>query len=134
MHLPGRRDRQKPHIFATDIAGIEPSPAIPFPALRRASPRKRLWLGAVGVALFLATVFAAGPVRSALSRSAPVAPRDPAFGLDFIAFYTAGSFVNDGRQHELYDLRAVAAFQHELAHRNGVELGDATGPWWNPPF
>ena len=24
--------------------------------------------------------------------------------------------------------------QHDLAKRHGVELGDATGPWWNPPF
>jgi hypothetical protein len=116
------------------MAGIEPVPAIPFPALRRASARKRLWLGAVGVALFLATVFAAGPVRSVLARPAPAAPRDPAFGLDFIAFYTAGSFVNDERHRELYDLRAVHAFQHQLARGNRVELGDATGPWWNPPF
>jgi alpha-1,2-mannosyltransferase len=72
-------------------------------------------------------------VRSAITRSGP-APRDPAFGLDFIAFYTAGAFVNDGRYRELYDLRAVHAYQHDLAKRHGVELGDATGPWWNPPF
>jgi hypothetical protein len=73
-------------------------------------------------------------VRSALARSESATPRNPAFGLDFIAFYTAGSFVNDGRQRELYDLRAVHAFQHDLARGNGVELGDAMGPWWNPPF
>jgi hypothetical protein len=56
------------------------------------------------------------------------------FGLDFIAFYTGGSFVNDGRHRELFDLPAVKAFQNELARRDGVDLGAAMGPWWNPPF
>jgi hypothetical protein len=86
-------------------------------------------VGAGGVALFLAIVTA----FTLLER--PRAPRSTSnFGLDFIAFYTGGSFVNDGRHRELFDLRAVKAFQNELARLHGVDLGAAMGPWWNPPF
>lgn len=54
--------------------------------------------------------------------------------LDFIAFYTGGHFVAEGRHRDLFDLKAVRAYQSELAAANGVELGTALGPWWNPPF
>ena len=112
-----------------DNGGIDADRIIPFPALRRAPLRKRLWLGAAAVALFLATVFAAGAVKGHGSAS-----RDPGFGLDFIAFYTAGTFVHEGRHRELYRIPAVQAYQHDLARQHGVELGKAVGPWWNPPF
>jgi alpha-1,2-mannosyltransferase len=56
------------------------------------------------------------------------------FALDFIAFYTGGHLVADGRNRELFDLRAVKRFQSDLAAANGANLGDALGPWWNPPF
>lgn len=81
------------------------------------------------MALFLATVCA-----STLLQSARAPAHSPAFGLDFIAFYTGGSFVNDGRASQLFDLKAVQTFQRQLAAQNGVKLGDALGPWWNPPF
>jgi hypothetical protein len=86
-------------------------------------------VGAAGVALFLAIV-------AVFTSVAQAPPRRSAsnFGLDFIAFYTGGSFVNDGRHRELFDLRAVKAFQNELARRHDVDLGAAMGPWWNPPF
>jgi hypothetical protein len=86
-------------------------------------------VGAGGVALFLAIVTA----FTLLGRPRPI-PAVSDFGLDFIAFYTGGSFVNDGRHRELFDLRPVKAFQDELARQHGVDLGPALGPWWNPPF
>lgn len=54
-------------------------------------------------------------------------------GMDFIAFYTAGTFVREGRLADLYDLDAKRAFQREVAGQIGLEIGDAMGPWWNPP-
>lgn len=101
----------------------------PLPAsLVHASPRKRLWLGAAGVALFISTLLV----------GYAMAPKDPhgqgTVGLDFIAFYTAGNFVRDGRTRELYDLHAVGQFQQQVARANGVDLGTAIGPYWNPPF
>jgi hypothetical protein len=101
-----------------------------FSTWRQAALRKRLWLGAGAIALFLATVLAWEMTRTAS------APRQPSanFGLDFIAFYTGGTFVREGRSDLLFDLRAVQAFQRRLAWQSGVELGDALGPWWNPPF
>jgi hypothetical protein len=55
-------------------------------------------------------------------------------GHDFLAFYTAGSFVRDGRMRDLYDLEKVKTFQHELAAREGLKIGESFGPFWNPPF
>ena len=79
--------------------------------------------------MFLAIVAGYGALRQART-----GPSGANFGLDFIAFYTGGSFVNDGRNRELFDLREVKAFQNELARQHGVDLGPALGPWWNPPF
>jgi hypothetical protein len=80
------------------------------------------------VAIFIGTI-AAGYVLTPKPAGAHAA-----VGYDFIAFYTAGRFVREGRSAELYDLHAFATFQHELALRNGTDLGTAIGPWWNPPF
>lgn len=97
-------------------------------AIVRASWRKRLWLGAVGIAIFIATVWT-------IHALAPEPrPHDPGFGLDFIAFYTAGSFVEHGRLADLYNLEAVHEFQRDLAAANHFDIGRAYGPWWNPPF
>ncbi|MGH7214170.1 MAG: glycosyltransferase family 87 protein [Tepidisphaeraceae bacterium] len=57
----------------------------------------------------------------------------PRLGLDFIAFYTAGTFVREGRANEFYDLKAVVAYQESLAKELGTDLGGGFGPWWNPP-
>ncbi len=61
-------------------------------------------------------------------------PSKKQFGLDFIAFYTGGSFVRTGRSAELFNLRSVQRFERQVAASNGADIGDALGPWWNPPF
>ena len=88
-----------------------------------------MWLGAGGVALFIATIFVARAPTSA-----PPQETGPRVGFDFIAFYTAGTFVREGHSRQLYDLRATREFQHALARRYGADIGQAYGPWWNPPF
>src|SRR5258705_13284057 len=69
--------------------------------LRRAGPRRRLWLAGIAIGLFLSTMV----VGNAF------VPRDKAvtramLGHDFLAFYTAGSFVREGRYREMYSLDA----------------------------
>ena len=94
----------------------------------RASARKRLWLGAGGVALFVATIFgvyAIFPQKQQNHRTIAV---------DFIAFYTAGAFVREGRADRMYDLAVTQRYQHEMALGFGQDIGRACGPWWNPPF
>ena len=111
-----------------DNARIESGNVIHFDAFVRASPRKRLWLGSAGVALFIATVLIGdAAVGGGKPGGGPI-------GLDFIAFYTAGTFVREGRTAQLYDLHAAALFQHELGRKYKVDIGRAYGPWWNPPF
>lgn len=66
-------------------------------------------------------------------------PRDKAvtremIGHDFLAFYTAGSFVRQGKYHDLYNLDAVRDFEQATAHSVGLQVGKSFGPWWNPPF
>lgn len=97
-------------------------------AIVRASAAKRLWLGAAGTAIFIATVW------TAHAMAARPTAHEPGFGLDFIAFYTAGSLVDQGRLGELYNLEAVHQYQRELAAANHFDIGRAYGPWWNPPF
>lgn len=97
-------------------------------AIVRASSGKRLWLAAVGIAVFIATVWTAHAIAARNDT------REPGFGLDFIAFYTAGTFVREGRLGDLYNLDAVHQFQRELAADNRFDIGHAYGPWWNPPF
>ena len=97
--------------------------------VRLASPRKRLWLAGTGLALFLLTcVVGNGMIR----RDRAVTRGD--LGHDFLAFYTAATFVRDGRSRDLYDLDAVRRAELATAHAAGVDLGSAFGPWWNPPF
>ena len=56
-------------------------------------------------------------------------------GHDFLAFYTAGTFVRTGRSAQLYDLEAVKAFEQNLVRQQGLELRpDDFGPYWNPPL
>ncbi len=74
----------------------------------------------------IAPAWLAGPAQNRAGAS---------LGLDFIAFYTAGTFVREGRTGDLYDLSSVKQFEHALAVKEGIALsGDAIGPWWNPPF
>jgi hypothetical protein len=97
-------------------------------SLLHASPRKRLWLGAAGVAIFIGTIVVGYQLTPKEQHTRGQV------GLDFIAFYTAGTFVREGHSQDLYDLHAVRKFQSNLAHQYGVDLGTAVGPWWNPPF
>src|SRR3982751_4587125 len=91
--------------------------------------RTRLWQAGGAVAL----VVLCGVVTNVF-----VAPERAVhvtmLGHDFLAFYTAGTFVRQGRAAELYDLKAVAANERLVAAREGLDLHDAFGPWWNPPF
>lgn len=89
----------------------------------------RLWIagGAIGAFLLILIVgnlFSSGD--EAVSRKM--------LGHDFLAFYTAGTFVREGRADELYDLRAVETFQRDLMAREGLEVRKSFGPYWNPPF
>jgi hypothetical protein len=89
---------------------------------------KRLWKASTALACFLAACVVANffvpPAKQLSLQNA---------GYDFIAFYTAGSFVRQGRVGHLYKLDAVRDFQHEVAHKSKLELGESFGPFWNPP-
>jgi alpha-1,2-mannosyltransferase len=98
----------------------------PAPTVRT---RRRLWKAGAGVALFILTL-AIGNAMLPPER----ALRFDGVGLDFIAFYTAGTFVAEGRSADLYNLDAVIAYQRQLAEAAGSDLGGGFGPWWNPPF
>ncbi len=96
--------------------------------------RRRLWqlsalLAMVTLILFVANGFL--PEHKSVTRQM--------LGHDFLAFYTAGTFVREGRVDELYDLQKVAAFQLATAKEAGLEIDvnfdtQKFGPWWNPPF
>ena len=118
--------RGKPFDFAdkSRITAIFSSSAFAL-----ASVRKRLWLGAGAVGLFVVTVYAV----YAMSPSRMGGPSRVA-GLDFVSFYTAGSAVREGRAEDLYDLNATRKFQGRLEGRDGVAMGKLYAPWWNPPF
>ncbi len=89
----------------------------------------RLWKIGVGLLAALATC-AIGNRFIAPDRA--IASNE--LGHDFLAFYYAGDCVRDGRDAELYDLDKTRSFQHALATREGLVIGDGFGPWWNPPF
>ena len=91
--------------------------------------QKRLWLCGGGLFLFIVTM----AVANAFSPQNKAVTRKNA-GHDFIAFYTAGTFVRTGQADKLYDLPSVRSFQHELAQIGELELGRTFGPYWNPPF
>lgn len=55
-------------------------------------------------------------------------------GHDFLPFYSAGTFVRVGRPDLMYDLDAGRNLQQAIAAKASLEIGDKSGPWWNPPF
>ena len=55
------------------------------------------------------------------------------FGRDFLAFYAAGTLAREGRTQDLYDLDTIREIEQQTAISAGIDLGDAVGPWWNPP-
>ncbi len=96
--------------------------------------RRRIWQLSVLLAI-ITFVFVVGnsfvPEGKALTRQM--------LGHDFLAFYTAGTFVREGRVDDLYDLEKVATFQQAVASNAGLEIAvdfstQKFGPWWNPPF
>jgi hypothetical protein len=56
-----------------------------------------------------------------------------AFGRDFLAFYTAGTLVREGRAADLYNLDAVRKREQQVSKSAGIDLGESVAPWWNPP-
>jgi hypothetical protein len=109
-----------------DDRPIDPAPR-PSSA---AKLRKRLWLAGGALLLFVATL-AIGNVFVPADKSVSLATA----GQDFVAFYTAGTFVRTGRSADLYELDRVAAFQRDLAARENLQLhADDVAPFWNPPF
>src|SRR5690348_9689584 len=91
--------------------------------------RDRLWLGGVGILLFLLTMVVgshlAGPRVSLVS--APM-------GEDLIPSYMAGTFVREHRPDKLMDFAEAKRFQADLRQREGLVRHGRTGPWLNPPF
>jgi hypothetical protein len=112
----------------SDSCAIAPPPT---PQLRRAPVcrRRRLWLAGAGYALFITTL-AVGNGFVAPERGV----RLNMLGHDFLPFYTAGTLVREGRHRELYHLDAIRAAEHRIADMVDLPLGDAVGPFWNPPF
>ncbi len=104
--------------------------SVPFVTLAvQASPCKRLWMAGSILAMFLLTLV----VGNHFIASDKSVTREM-LGHDFLAFYTAGSFVRQGRARELYNLESVRVFEQSTAHAAGLEVGKSFGPWWNPPF
>lgn len=90
------------------------------------SLRLRLWLGTGVIAVFIGILIA----MMALSPTRRHLP----LGLDFMVFYSAGTLVDQHDAVQMYDLPTINALEHAIATNQGIELGDALGPWWNPPF
>jgi hypothetical protein len=96
----------------------------------RPSPTlNRLWLAATALLTLLLSLV----IGNALLPASKSLTSDMV-GHDFLAFYTAGTFVREGRTHDLYRLDEVKSFQHGLAAREHIEIGQSFGPFWNPPF
>src|SRR5258706_2131241 len=92
--------------------------------------RKQLWLGAGALTLLVMT-FAVGNLFIEKAKAITA----DAVGHDFLAFYTAGHFLREGRAEKMYDLEAVRKYQAEVAEKNHLELKKQSfGPFWNPPF
>ena len=85
------------------------------------------WLGGSALAILLIVAMAMNPWLPAQKRI-----DHRSMGLDFVAFYTAGTFAREGRAGELYNLPVVKSFQQQLAGQNNLDLKN-TAPWWNPP-
>jgi hypothetical protein len=96
--------------------------------LRPAPLAGRLWKLLFAIAVVFVTVAIANcflPADRAISRGM--------FGHDFLAFYSAGKLVRDGRAAELYDLDAMTAVQQQIASSADLELSSTLAPYWNPP-
>ena len=92
-------------------------------------PRTRLWQGGIALAIFILTM-SAGNIFSPPEKAVTT----DMLGMDFLPFYASGALARTGRADLLYDIPAVAAFEHETARPLGLDLGKHFGPFWNPPF
>jgi len=102
------------------------------PNIPRASKlQKWLWRGGLALALFIGTMAVANMFGWPVSPEKRMTTRN--VGHDFIAFYTAGTFLREGRLADVYDLEKLKPFQHALVEREGLGIGDSFGPFWNPP-
>lgn len=100
-----------------------------IPSIFRPAPvRKRLWQGAIALTL-LTLIF--GMMNVLLPAEKRVTGK--MLGHDFLAFYTAGTFVRTGHAADLYDLEKIKTFEHAVGAANGLDMGASFGPWWNPP-
>jgi alpha-1,2-mannosyltransferase len=91
--------------------------------------RSKLWKGLSLVALFIATLLISSfmmPSRRAGGGSG--------FGMDYIAFYRAGTLVHTGHADRLYDLQNTIDFDRDIARRLDLPAADVFGPFLNPPF
>jgi hypothetical protein len=89
---------------------------------------KRLWVVGLGLLIFVGTCVVANFFVTADKQ----VTRKSA-GHDFLAFYTAGTFVREGRVGDLYKVEEVRAFEQKIAKEEGLELATGFGPYWNPP-
>ncbi len=102
------------------------------------SPRTttaRLWRGGGLLATLLLTLLIGNAL---LDSSRGLGTAD--LGHDFLAMYTAGAMVRDGRSEDLYDLKKVQAAEAETVDKFALRAGSQPGrlasvaPWWYPPF
>src|SRR5215213_6746590 len=100
------------------------------PSARITRLQKWLWRGALAVAIFVIT-FGVANLLNFVKQGERLTTRS--VGHDFIAFYTGGTFLREGRMHEVYELDKLKASQRELIEREQLEIGDSFGPFWNPP-
>ena len=91
--------------------------------------RKSLWLGGLGVGLFLSILVAhEAEVRLSDGSSRLM------LGEDFVPVYTAGTLVRQGRWAELYSIDSIARIEHQVVKDADLEPLPVYGPFLNPPF
>ena len=95
---------------------------------RLASLRKRFWLAGGGVALFLLTLVAAGPLFDP-------SPDDGKLdlGYDFLPAYVAGHFARTGEYQKMYDRVAFSEMQTRVIREAGLDMDGRYGAGLNPP-
>ena len=99
------------------------------------SPTARLWRGGGLIATLLVTLLLGNAL---LDPSRGLGTAD--LGHDFLAMYTAGAMVRDGRSADLYDLKQVQAAEAKTVDQYALRVGGEPGrlrnvaPWWYPPF
>ena len=97
--------------------------------MRQRPLRNRLWFGGTMVVTFLLILVIGNHFIDADKSVAR-----NMLGHDFTAFYSAGHFADTRQFDKLYDIEAVKAFEQQTGKQANLTLGDAYGPFWNPPF